>query len=179
MQPHKDAHLETQDAEGVSGSMQFDQGPCGVREWGGTMEEWAERGIKGAGPMQNRGNVCGSGHVPSLVTFYLYQPTRRRGPICLHLCFMWILHMGVVEGRAFSVAICVVAVSLSCLCGTGIPAQLSQTESSSHIPQLRERPWVQGWAPAARQEGVLGLEVLEEAVTLLTALNTAKRNSRC
>lgn len=38
-----------------------------------------------------------------------------------------------------------------------------------------QRPWEPGWAQAARQERVLGPEVLGELATLLTSLNTANK----
>lgn len=101
-------------------------------------------------------SVCLPGYVPSLGTFYLcWMPRGRR------LSLMWVLHIGAVEGSTLSLAVHGMAVSVSCLCGTEVSAQLCCCWTS-HIPQLRKRLWGPGQAPAARQEGILGPEVLKD-----------------
>lgn len=54
--------------------------------------------------------------VPSLMTFYLYQPERRRGLGFLQSCFMWVLKARPVEGSALPVAACVASRVAFCVC---------------------------------------------------------------
>lgn len=133
---------------------------------------WSDRGfmlvLKGSLIMHVSVNLESVKFVLTIVSFNLYQPKRRKRTVCAHfLCH----HVGVIEGRALSVAACVAnPVSILCVCPcvcvSGRCAQLCcwlnmQTGKQYPRPSAWDGdPRYLDWAPAARQKEFLDLELL-------------------